>query len=176
MTRAAVELSSGSWPGSKSSVYLARQSAIPQTSQCQHWSLALCSARPDVLRLVSSLMLNRLFVWMRLCTAADATASAAAATSDPCIHDASDVDMQYAHLLYDGVWISRDCRWSVMRQHIKIVSIQRRYAAPRSRNSALSDTCITHAVRALTLPTQLRESDITRGQFRRALKTHLLGH
>jgi len=27
-----------------------------------------------------------------------------------------------------------------------------------------------------SLPTQLRESDITLGQFRRALKTHLFGH
>jgi len=27
-----------------------------------------------------------------------------------------------------------------------------------------------------SLPTQLRESDITLGQFQRALKTHLFGH
>jgi len=109
MTRIAVELSSGSWPGSKSSVYLARQSAIPQTSQCQHWSLALCSARrPPACFLADAESIIRVDATRR--RGADATASAAAATTDrptdrP-VHrrDASNVDMQYAYLLCDGVW------------------------------------------------------------------------
>jgi len=80
-------------------------------------------------------------------------------------------DLLPAYLVEDCQLVSVTGRRQLRSSDIDTCLVQR-------TNTRLGDRSFTAAGPHVwnSLPTQLRESDITLGQFRRALKTHLFGH
>ena len=93
------------------------------------------------------------------------------------------VQFKIAVLMYKALhnllpaYLAEDCQLVSVTGHRRLRSdtdtclVQRTNTRFGDRSFAVAGPRVWNSV-----PTQLRESDITLGQFRRALKTHLFGH
>jgi len=80
-------------------------------------------------------------------------------------------DLLPAYLAEDCQLVSVTGRRQLRLSNIDTCLVQRTNTRLGDRSFAAAEPRVWNS-----LPTQLPESDITRGQFRRALKTHLFGH